>query len=426
LYSWESKLEDFLETEFLKDLIEPKTAYGILKNDIDDYFVLKTYIENVLLSIDVITIKFFKKICNINLVNQRKTFISHKYGNEPQLNSYPVSEFNGKIHIMRKINTKEKSGNSIKLPLFFISNEGKYIYGIPTIKYITHKIFYDPKNILKQGIDNLYRNLIRRLLFEYPALKREKYYKYFLNVLKGRDKFPKRYMESILNKIDVVIDMEQNKDKLKDIKREIYLLFKNNAKNEYTDPNWIFPNHFDIMSDLAKEMCEKYGGNVLVCELAILLHDVGLVYKRENQSSEGHEKRSIEYAKKILKNYEISEDISKEVIECIISTEKDGKGEPKSINAKILRTADILSQFISVHYFAKASFFNNWNFFMKWMRNRIESCYNKISFEDEKKIAKPIVDYMLNAIELYDKYNKNYPLKEKEDRGEKNEPSRNN
>ncbi len=229
-----------------------------------------------------------------------------------------------------------------------------------------------------------------------------------MNILKGRDKFQKDYTKSILNKIDMIIDMEQNKDKLQDIKREIYLLFKNNAKNEYTNPDWIFPNHFDIMSGLVKDMCDKYDGNILVCELVVLLHDVGLVYKRENQSSEGHEKRSRGYAKEILKKYEISEDISKEVIDCIVSTEKDEKGEPKSINAKILRTADILSQFISVHYFAKASFFNNWNFFMEWVRDRVESCYNKISFEDERKIVKPIRDYMIKAIELYDKYRERY------------------
>lgn len=233
-------------------------------------------------------------------------------------------------------------------------------------------------------------------------------------------------MKSILNRVDMIIDMEINKDKIQEIKKEIYLLFKENTKNEYTNPDWIFPNHLDIMSDLVKEMCEKYGGNILVCELAVLLHDVGLVYKRETQSSEGHEKRSIEYAREILKKYEIPDNISKEVIECIVSTEKDEKGEPKSINARILRTADILSQFISVHYFAKASFFNNWEFFIEWMNDRVESCYSKISFEDERKIAKPIRDYMLNAIALYEKYKKDYPLniKKKEGEGDKDGPSK--
>ena len=222
--------------------------------------------------------------------------------------------------------------------------------------------------------------------------------------------------------------MEKHKDKVEKIKREIYLLFEQNAKNDYTNPDWIFPNHFDIMSDLVKDMCEKYGGNFLVCDLAVLLHDVGLVYKRETQSSEGHEKMSIEYARNILKKYEIPKEISKEVIECIVSTEKDEKGQQKSLNARILRTADILSQFISVHYFAKSSFFNNWEFFIKWMRDRVESCYSKISFEDERKIAKPIRDYMLRAIELYDKHKKEYPLKldRKEGVGDKHKPSKNN
>jgi len=204
--------------------------------------------------------------------------------------------------------------------------------------------------------------------------------------------------------------MEEHKDKIKKIKQEVYLLFKENTKNEYLNPDWIFPNHLDIMSDLVKNMCKKYGGDILICELSVLLHDVGLVYKRETPSPEGHEKRSIEYAKDILKRNKITKEISDEVIECIASTEKDENEKPKSLNAKILKTADILSQFISIHYFAKASFFNNWEFFVEWMRDRIESCYGKICFEDERKIAKPIKDFMINAIELYDKYKKNYPL----------------
>lgn len=75
-----------------------------------------------------------------------------------------------------------------------------------------------------------------------------------------------------------------------------------------------------------------------------------------------------------------------------------------------MRTADILSQFISVHYFAKASFFNNWKFFLKWMDDRIESCYGKICFKEERERAKPIKDYLVNAIKMYKKYNQNYPL----------------
>lgn len=423
----ENNLKRFLCTKYLSGLIDPTLAEEVLNKDISDYLVLKTKIKRILLSIDVITINFFNKICAIDLVKQNSDYISYKFGNELQINEYSVEEFNGKEHMIKKKCSKFKQGYSIELPLFFIRN-GKYVRGIPTIKYLTHKIFYDPLKIIRNNINVLYKSTIRRLLYEYPLLSREEYHKYFLNLLKGRNKFPEDYRKSILNRIDNIINMENHEDKIEKIKQEVYLLFKENAKNDYTNPDWIFPNHFDIMSGLVKEMYEKYGGNLLVCELAVLLHDVGLVYKRETQSSEGHEKRSIEYARDILKKYEVPEEISKEVIECIFSTEKDKKGEPKSLNARILRTADILSQFISVHYFAKASFFNNLEFFIEWVRDRVESCYSKISFEDEKKIAKPIRDYMLKAIELYNKHKKDYPLNfdKKEGEGYKSEHPKNN
>ncbi len=216
--------------------------------------------------------------------------------------------------------------------------------------------------------------------------------------------------ENIINKVNLFLDMKEFEEKIESVKKEIYQLFKENAKNDYQKADWIFPNHFDVMSDLVKDMCLKYSGDLVVCELAVLLHDVGLVYKRDIDSPEGHEKRSIEYTREILERNNFPKEIVKEVVECIVSTEKDKRGKPNSINAQILRTADILSQFISVHYFAKASFFNNWDFFYNWMDNRIESCYSKLCFEDERKMAEPIRNYLKYAMEIYEKYNKNYPL----------------
>lgn len=404
-------LHDFLNSKYLKDLIKPEIADKIIDEKIADYFVLKTHIEGILLSIDVMTPNFFEEICNINLEKQTKTYDSFKYGNESQTNEYPVSEFCGKIHIIKKENNKILSGNCIKLPLFFILDKGDYIYGIPTIKYMTSKIFYDPTKIIDNNINNLTHNIIRRLKKEYPNLSIEEYYEYFLNILKGRHKFPKSYRENIINKVKLFIQMEQYKDNIKNVRKEIYLLFKENAKNDYQKADWIFPNHFDIMDDLIRNMCIKYNGDLVVCQLAVLLHDVGLVYKRESNSPEGHEKRSIEYAREVLNRNDFPQEIIDEVVECIVSTNKDEKSKPKSVNAQILRTADILSQFISIHYFAKASFFNNWEFFLKWLDNRIESCYSKLCFEDERKMAEPIRNYIKNAMELYDKNKKNYPFK---------------
>ncbi len=154
------------------------------------------------------------------------------------------------------------------------------------------------------------------------------------------------------------------------------------------------------------------------------MHDTGLVYKREEESPAGHEGRSVEYARELLKKKGFSEDIVENVVECINQT--ISSDDSSSVNAKIVNTTDAVSKFITLHYFAKASFFNNWDFFYDWTRKKLKKSLDKIHFDQEKELIMPIYNWMNNAIELYDKHNKNYPLKEKEGEGEKNGLSRDN
>jgi len=68
-------LKNFLNTKYLKGLISFKDSKEILEKGASDYLVLKTKIENTLLSIDVIPYSFFKKMCSINLANRKKHII---------------------------------------------------------------------------------------------------------------------------------------------------------------------------------------------------------------------------------------------------------------------------------------------------------------------------------------------------------------
>ena len=226
----------------------------------------------------------------------------------------------------------------------------------------------------------------------------------------GNKKLPDGFKTKLLNKICALIHMEE---KIESIRKEVYSLFRDDTgerKYSYVRRDWIFPNHLNVMIDLSREMCQKYGGDESICEIAILLHDVGLVYGRESASPEGHEERGIEYALKILKKNDISSEMQEDIIECIKAT--DAKEEPSSINAKIVRTADALSQFTSVHFFAKAAFSGDWEFYSKWLEKKATNNFKKICFDDEVKQALPIRDYILSAIELYTKNKKDYPRKE--------------
>ena len=197
--------------------------------------------------------------------------------------------------------------------------------------------------------------------------------------------------------------MENIKEIIKEIRDEVYNLFLDDdgeKRTLYIRRDWIFPNHFDIMIMLAKDMCQKYKGDIDVCEVGILLHDTGLVYRRETASPAGHEDRSVEYAKEIMSKHRLDDEFKNKVIKCIEAT--DATEEPISVDAKIVRAADALSQFISVHFFAKAAFSGDWDFYSGWLKKKVTNNFKKICFEDEIKRAKPIREYILAAIDLHE------------------------
>jgi HD superfamily phosphodiesterase len=193
-------------------------------------------------------------------------------------------------------------------------------------------------------------------------------------------------------------------EKIKRIYNEVYTFFpeyKGEKYNLYRRRDWIFPHHIDLMLDMAKELCLKYNGELIICQLGIILHDTGLVYKRESASAKGHEKRSLEYSKLILKKHKLDNKTITRVLDCIKATELGYT--PKNTEEKIVRTVDALSQFKSIHFIAKGVFLGDFDKYLPWLRNKILKSFDKICFEDEKKEVESIRNYFINAFKLYDK-----------------------
>lgn len=192
------------------------------------------------------------------------------------------------------------------------------------------------------------------------------------------------------------------------IKKEVLYLFPGKSEKlsgRYCTRGWIFPNHFEPMIRIAKNLCSKYGGDKEICELACLLHDTGLIYKRKNESPKGHESNSLEFARKTLEKYEIEKEKISLVLKCIESTEYEN--EATGVNEKIVRTSDILSQYYSIHFFAKAHFYPDWEMYLKFLEKKINKGFEKICFDEEKREAKPIRDYFKKILLEYKKYNNN-------------------
>jgi HD superfamily phosphodiesterase len=167
---------------------------------------------------------------------------------------------------------------------------------------------------------------------------------------------------------------------------------------QYVDRNWIFPHHIDVMLDICDELLAKYDGDEYVCKAAIILHDVGLVYKRDGPSPEGHESRSVEYAQKMLTGH-ISNTKLNKIIDCIKAT--DQRPPNLTTNQRIVRTCDGYAKYKTVHYFAKANFAQDFDDIAGWLAHKVDSDYNKIEYDEYKERVKPIRDWVKSTVEVY-------------------------
>lgn len=167
----------------------------------------------------------------------------------------------------------------------------------------------------------------------------------------------------------------------------------------YSKRTWVFPQHLDIVVRFARDLAKKYQANEEICALAALLHDAGLAYKRTTASSMGHEERSKEYAEKYLPDYGYSHVIIQAVVQCIAATEKEY--QPTTLEQKIVRTADALAHFLSIHYFAKVNFSAHWPSAIDFLEKKIQIDWQKICLPDEREMIRPVYTYLDAIVKQY-------------------------
>lgn len=187
---------------------------------------------------------------------------------------------------------------------------------------------------------------------------------------------------------------------LEELYEDTQALFPDSDRPElqYVDRNWIFPHHIDVMLDICDDLLTKYDGDEYVCKAAIILHDVGLVYKRDRPSPKGHESRSVEYAEKMLTGH-VDADRLDMILACIAATDK--RPDNPTLNQRIVRTCDGFAKYKTVHYLAKAHFAFDFNEHMEWMERKADSDYHKIEFEEYHEKVEPIREWIKSTIAVY-------------------------
>lgn len=371
------------------------------------YFCLKFKIDNIDFSVDFIlksTLNEFidnfeaylyKKIYKVSPTKQNRYFI---FGREK------------KIIYVKKENILYHSLYMIHSPYGTLYND--YFYsGILLSKFINgYSILWDTINA-ESKIDTFCKKGIRKIIIHNHKNNMDE----VLRNINNYDRLPKKHIEKQIKKYREVFNtMKTEQDittvaerlglskKVIKIYQDVYELFPPDTGRpelRYVRRTWIFPQHLNIMIKEALKMCDKYDGDKEICSLAILIHDVGLVYGRTSASPEGHEDRSINYAKEMLLKHKYDKDIINQVIRCIAVT--NSEVIPITINEKIVRTADALSKFNSCHFIAKAAYSKGIDEYLDWMHKKLRISYDKICFDDELKECETAYNYLMSVVNSY-------------------------
>ena len=102
--------------------------------------------------------------------------------------------------------------------------------------------------------------------------------------------------------------------------------------------------HIERVLNLCLHLGKKLSANLLVLEIAALLHDIGRNHKKRKTSNKNHAELSSEMASKFLNSYtiELSQEDFKNIIHSIRSHSFSNNSIPKTLEAKILSDADKL------------------------------------------------------------------------------------
>lgn len=164
---------------------------------------------------------------------------------------------------------------------------------------------------------------------------------------------------------------------------------------------WMWRNHTQWVASKAKELAKKYSADVEELYCAALLHDLG-----DSKYERGHEQFkswSKEKGQAILQEAGFRDDEIERITETIRTHSCRPGDLPKSIEAKVLATADGMWH-LQTNFFPIICYMNRpegtktYQDWQEWFKGKIERDFNsKIFFEDEREEAREDYEALLRV-----------------------------
>jgi len=190
----------------------------------------------------------------------------------------------------------------------------------------------------------------------------------------------------------------------KEIKDEIYKIVKDacfSPKNQFTYTVWDY--HIVPVVEHGLVLGEKLNADLEILELSALLHDYASLVDFELY--EQHHLHGAELAEKILKKFQFSQNKIDHIKECIISHRGSVRLDMKTIEAKILASADAMShitELADMFYLTFGIHKYKTPEGSQWLKGKIERSWDKIMpegkelIQDDYNLALKIINKAIN------------------------------
>lgn len=149
---------------------------------------------------------------------------------------------------------------------------------------------------------------------------------------------------------------------------------------------YYYSKHILPAYKIALSLVDKYGGDKEIVEISILFHDIGLIDLKENEE---HDRKGSEMVTDLIKKYNLSKDKIEKIKACILS--HDCKAAiPKTVEEKIITSADALSHLVTPWFIVKSHFYEGTiDKFVGWCIKKLDEDFLRIQFDEEKTKIKP-------------------------------------
>lgn len=187
---------------------------------------------------------------------------------------------------------------------------------------------------------------------------------------------------------------------MKDDEYKQMILDINKILNEVCDEGRM-KYHIIPVVETSKKMAYELGADAQVVEVAAYLHDI----TRVTIGKENHHITGAQYAEKFLKQYNIEQEKSKLIQDCILKHRGSTNIERETIEEKIVATADAIA-----HIEYPLSLFYTWygkrkcslSDGAKGIREKLQRSWDKIEFDYKKEELKGKYNYIMEVVSNYE------------------------